>query len=136
MYRMSFTDKWICWVKGCMESTSVSILVNGSPTNEFILTRGLRQGEPMTVFLFFLIVATNLVGLVKQTVKTKLLQGMRIGKDEVEVNILQFANDTLIMCEPSQHNIFSIKSILRCFDFCIRPKCELPQIKHLSRMCS
>jgi len=40
--RLGFHDKWILWVKGYMVSSSVSVLINGSPTEEFKPSRGLR----------------------------------------------------------------------------------------------
>lgn len=64
MDRMGFYDRWINWVKECLGSSSVSVLVNGSPTNEFTPTRGLRQRDPMAPFLF-LIVVEGLAGLVR-----------------------------------------------------------------------
>ena len=39
--RMGFCEKWISWIEGCLKSASVSILINGSPSSEFILQRGL-----------------------------------------------------------------------------------------------
>jgi len=33
--KVGFYDKWIRWIKGCLESTTVSVLVNGSLTKEF-----------------------------------------------------------------------------------------------------
>ncbi|GJX77884.1 F-box domain containing protein [Tanacetum coccineum] len=44
MGQMGFGDKWCKWVKACLNSATVSVLVNGSPTNEFIMERGVRQG--------------------------------------------------------------------------------------------
>lgn len=49
--RLGFNDKWISRVI-CLESSNVSILVNGSPTNEFKLSKGLRQQNPLVPFLF------------------------------------------------------------------------------------
>ena len=43
--RVGFCGKWIKWIKGCLESASVSVLVNGSPTKEFIPKKGLWQGD-------------------------------------------------------------------------------------------
>jgi len=42
LQRLGFHSRWIMWVKGCLESATVSVLVNGSPTDEFIPSRGLR----------------------------------------------------------------------------------------------
>ncbi|GJU72530.1 RNA-directed DNA polymerase, eukaryota [Tanacetum coccineum] len=44
MKKMGFGDKWCKWVDSCLRSSSMSILVNGSPSDEFGLERGIRQG--------------------------------------------------------------------------------------------
>lgn len=41
-HRMNFCHKWIVWIRGCLESNLVCVLVNGSPTSEFKMGRGLR----------------------------------------------------------------------------------------------
>jgi len=115
MGRLGFCGKWVQWIRGCLESATVSVLVNGSPTKEFKPTRGLRQGDPLAPFLF-LIVAQGLVGLVKQATRKNLLSGVKIGDKKVEVNLLQFADDTLFVCESNVQNIMCIKAILRCFE--------------------
>jgi len=40
--RLGFCGKWVRWIRACLESATVSVLVNGSPTKEFKPTRGLR----------------------------------------------------------------------------------------------
>ncbi|GJV63889.1 tetrapyrrole biosynthesis, uroporphyrinogen III synthase [Tanacetum coccineum] len=51
---MGFGDTWRKWIRGCLDSTRASVLLNGSPTKEFQLHRGLRQGDPLYLFLFIL----------------------------------------------------------------------------------
>lgn len=114
MDRLGFSRKWIGWSKECMESSTISVLVNGTPTQEFKPTRGLRQGDPTAAFLF-IIVAEGLAGLVRQAVKNKLLEGVKVGINEVEINILQFAEDTLFVCNAKYQNVVTTKSILKCF---------------------
>ena len=82
-----FFFKWIRGIKGCLESTSISILVNRSPTKEFTITKGLRQGDPLVPFLI-LIVVEGLLGLVRQEIHKNKLKGIRVKKNEVEVDIL------------------------------------------------
>jgi len=52
MLRLGFNDKWVMWIKGCLESTLMSILINSSPTTKFKPTGGLRKGDPLASFLF------------------------------------------------------------------------------------
>jgi len=55
MCRLGFCNKWIDWIRACMESSTIFVLVNGSPTWEIRPTRGLTQGYPMTTFLFLIV---------------------------------------------------------------------------------
>ena len=112
--RLGFSTKWISWVKACLESSTISVLVNGSPTQEFNPTKGLRQGDPLAPFLF-LLVAEGLSGLVRQANIKNMLEGISVGRNETKVNILQFADDTLFFCKPCLNNVGVIKSILRFF---------------------
>ena len=113
--RLGFHSVWIKWIRGCLESATISVLVNGSPTEEFQPMRGLRQGDPMAPFLF-IVVAEGLAGLVRQAMKANLMSGVKVGNKEVEVSFLQFADDTLFFCEESWSNVVIMKSILRGFE--------------------
>lgn len=52
LWRLCFCDRWIRWIKGCLESASVSVLVNDNPTKEFLPMKGLRQDDPLAPFFF------------------------------------------------------------------------------------
>ena len=115
MKRLGFCAKWILWIRECLESSTILVLVNGNPTQEFCPSKGLRQGDPLALFLF-LIVAEGLTCLVRVAAKKKLLEGIKVGEKNIEVNMLQFADDTLFLSEAKTQNILVIKSILRCFE--------------------
>ena len=115
LQRMGFHYRWILWIRGCMESVFVLVLVNGSPTEEFTPSRGLRQGDPLAPFLF-LVVAEGLVRLVREAVKGNLLTGLKVGRKEVVMSLLQFVDDTLFFCEDSFTNVVTLKAILRGFE--------------------
>ena len=51
MAKMGFGERWRKWILGCVSTASISVLVNGSPSRQFRISRGLRQGCPLSPFL-------------------------------------------------------------------------------------
>lgn len=110
-----FRDRWVRWIKSCVTSTKVSVLVNGSPTDDFCPERRLRQGDPLSFFLFN-IVAEGLNILFDRAKEMGLIKGVVIGNNEVTITHLQFADDTILFCEAEWVEVVTIKRILRCFE--------------------
>ncbi|KAK9074986.1 hypothetical protein SSX86_003305 [Deinandra increscens subsp. villosa] len=54
MEQMGFPTKWRQWIRGCLASSRLSILINGSPTEEFQVHRGVKQGDPLSPLLFII----------------------------------------------------------------------------------
>lgn len=112
---MKFLARWIRWIKKCVETPMIFVLVNGSPTGEFKMRKGLRQGDPLAPFLF-LVVAEGLAALMRSAVAKRRFEGTKVGASNLSVSCLQFADDTVFFGEASIQNILTIKSILRCFE--------------------
>ncbi|GAU48580.1 hypothetical protein TSUD_369510 [Trifolium subterraneum] len=92
----------------------MSVLINGSPTKDFKVHKGLRQEDPLSPFLF-LIAAEGLTGLVNKAINIGKFQGFKV-HDNLQFPILQFADDTVLICEGSWVNVSTIKTILRGFE--------------------
>jgi hypothetical protein len=92
----------------------MSILVNGSPTEEICIKRGLKQGDPLAP-LFFILVAEGLGALMRKAVERGRFQPFLVGRGAMPVSMLQYANDTLCIGEASVDNLWTLKAILRGF---------------------
>jgi hypothetical protein len=94
---------------------SVSVLVNGSLTDEFNLERGLRQGDPLSSFLF-LLVAEGLNVMMIAMVENGVFSGYKVGvQDAMYVTHLQFTNDFLLIGGKSWENVRALKNVLLLF---------------------
>ncbi|KAJ0445513.1 putative RNA-directed DNA polymerase [Helianthus annuus] len=113
MEYLGFPDKWVKWISGCLKSGRGSVLVNGSPSNEFQYKRGLRQGDPISPFLFILALEV-LVMFVNKAVKLGLFHGVKLPNDGPVLSHLCYADDVLFIGEWSDHNAVSLKRLLRC----------------------
>lgn len=114
MWKTGFGSKWMSWMEASVFSSSVSILVNGNPTGEFMALRGLCQGDPLSPFLFLLVVE-GLAGMMRNVVSSSCFKVFQVS-DGIHFEMLQFADDTILICDGSRDNFWCIKSILRGFE--------------------
>ncbi|GLT48339.1 hypothetical protein SLA2020_219710 [Shorea laevis] len=115
MQKMGFCEKWRLWIGECLRTSLVSVLVNGSPSRQFKVSRGLRQGDPLSPFLF-LIIAEGLNRLVSEAVKKRKLEGVEVGNRGFRILHLQYADDTILFGAATDENVWAMKGILRAFE--------------------
>jgi hypothetical protein len=116
MHKMNFPTLWRKWMSECIGTATASVLVNGCPTDEFPMERGLRQGDPLSPFLF-LLAAEGFNVLMMSIIEAGLFCGYFVGFDSALcLSHLQFAYDTLIIGEKRWSNVRSIRAVLMIFE--------------------
>jgi hypothetical protein len=73
MQSLGFAHRWIDWIMACVTTVSYQVKFNGTLLDSFSLSRGLRQGDPLSPFLF-LFVADGLSHLLQREVSTNGLE--------------------------------------------------------------
>ena len=109
-----FDHNWVRWVMALVTSSSFSILVNGSPFEIFTPSRGLRQGDPLSPFLFILMME----GLGKAINYAKALgkiKGIQLKENGQTMTHQQFLDDTMLHGIPTVKEALAYKKILNKF---------------------
>ncbi|GKB15680.1 putative RNA-directed DNA polymerase, eukaryota, reverse transcriptase zinc-binding domain protein, partial [Tanacetum coccineum] len=114
MDNLGFSSKWRRWIKSGLVSSRASILVNGSPTSEFSLKRGLRQGDPLSPFLFIIIMEGLHIAF-KDGLSSNMFRGVNVGSPGIRLSHLFYADDVIIFSDWNQHHMDNIIHILNIF---------------------
>ena len=114
LQKKNFGLKWRSWIRGCLTSVSYSVLINGRPRGKFKGYKGLRQGDPLSPFLFTL-VADGLSRLMDRAIETGFVKPWRVGRDNVTVSHLQFADDTIFFLDSEEVSFKNLLIVLGLF---------------------
>lgn len=104
-----FPSRFIGWISECVTTASYSILLNGRPHGFFSGTRGLRQGDPISPYLFVLVMEI-FHATVKQHIHHSLDFQYHWRCKELDLFMLSFADDVLLFCQAHQPSIAIMKS--------------------------
>lgn len=114
MTKMGFKERWRKWVRSCVFSASIAVLVNGTCSRRFKMSRSLRQGCPLLLFLFNLVVEAFRI-LINKTADIGLINYIKIGRSNCSITHLQFADNTLLFYRKNFGDLLNTKRILKCF---------------------
>nr|GEX91828.1 RNA-directed DNA polymerase, eukaryota, reverse transcriptase zinc-binding domain protein [Tanacetum cinerariifolium] len=113
LHKLGFSSRWRTWINNCLMPARISILINGSPTSEFSLKRGLRQGDHLSSFLF-IIVMEGLRMALNDGIAFNMFHGVRIGSN-IHLSHLLYADDVIILSDWNQNDMENITRILNIF---------------------
>eukprot|EP00253_Pinus_taeda_P011647 PITA_11647 len=109
-----FHHNWVRWVMALVTSSNFAILVNGSPSEIFIPSRGLRLGDPLFPFLFILMME-GLGQSIKHANTMGKIKGLQLIHDDQALTHQQFVYDTMLQGIPTVKEATTYKQILNGF---------------------
>lgn len=99
----------------CVTSVSYSCIVNGHVCGSVRPTRGLRQGDPLSPYLFIM-VADAFSGLLRKVVSEKVLHGVKASRNGPIISHLLFADDSLLFARANRRECSKIVEILNIYE--------------------
>lgn len=98
---LGFPLRMINFILHCIKITTFFILVKGIPKGPIVPSRGLRQGDSLSPYLFFLCME-GLITLRKKLADDKCLEGVRVCQEAPMIYHLLFMDDSLIFCKENK----------------------------------
>lgn len=113
--RMGFCQTWISWMMQCVSTVSYSFRLNNEVVGEVIPTRGIRQRDPLSPYIF-IICGEVLSGLCKKAQELGTMPGISIARNSPKLNHLLFADDTMIFTKSDPQCCDALMEILTSYE--------------------
>jgi hypothetical protein len=114
MIKLGFHRAWVEMVMRLVTTISFSVLFNGERLDSFKPSRGLRQGDPISPYLF-LLAAEGLSCLIKSRIQSLTLKGIMVAPSAPVVSHLLFADDSLLFFKADSENAQEVLDVLNVY---------------------
>lgn len=115
MRQMGFTEKWIRWVMFCVTTVRYKVSFIGSLVGPIYPTRGVRQGDPLSPYLFLLCVE-GLSHSLKEAADIGSISGCQINSNAPSITHLLFADDSFLFFKATNGEAHAIKALLSSYE--------------------
>ena len=115
MKGMGFNEKWVELVMECVSTVSCSLLINGDPMGNIKPSRGIRQGDPLSLYLFLLYLE-GLHRMIQKAANIGDIQGVSICRNGPKLTHLFFADDSLLFCRVTTQEYHKVLEILSSYE--------------------
>lgn len=107
----NFPTDWIELIMSCISISSLLVLINEERLNYFLSSRGIRQGDPLSLYIFILCME-YLASLILYVVNAHSWPGIRISRDGPTFSHLFFADDLILLLRPPNGTTILLKTLL------------------------
>lgn len=121
MLKIGFHDNWVRLGMETVKIVSYSILINGTPWGFIKPARGIRQGGPLSPYLF-LLCSKGLNVLIQNSVAVGDLRGFSLCKNGPQISHLFFADDNVIFCRAKLGDVQALQTVLTLYEQASRQK--------------
>lgn len=121
---MGFCSKWVDKVMTCVESASLSVKFNGDPLPYFQPSRGIRQGDHISPYLFILM-ANTLSTLMKKAVNDGTIKGIKLSRYCPTLSHLLFADDSIFFLDGKLVECQNLAMILNQYCYAVGQEINL-----------
>ena len=114
LVKLGFPEIWINRVMCCVSTPSFSVCINGKAYGNITPSRGLRQGDPLSPYLF-LLCAKGFISLMARVEGEGQIHGVSICRSAPRISHLLFADDSLVFCQANREEVKVVKEMLQLY---------------------
>ncbi|XP_024196346.1 uncharacterized mitochondrial protein AtMg01250-like [Rosa chinensis] len=113
--KIGVAEQWVKLIMSCLSTVHYSFLINGNPRGYITPQRGLRQGDPLSPYLFLLCVE-GLSALISHEVSNGQWKGLRICDGAPSISHLLFADDSMLYSYATPQDCTRIRNVLNLYE--------------------
>ncbi|XP_024035529.1 uncharacterized protein LOC127899286 [Citrus sinensis] len=114
MMKLGFAERWVELILLCVSTVTYKVLQGNKEVGPIVPSRGLRQGDPLSPYLF-IICAEGLSSLLRKQERARLMHGVRVARGAPLVTHPFFTDDCFIFFHANEQEAWLIKQSLAIY---------------------